>query len=77
MVFIGAALPVEYGHLEVSPLGPAGRAAERADLGCGAPGATWGSTAGRDLLVHVTYHPRRGRGRSWSPGSNSATTASN
>ena len=54
MVFSGATLPAPYSCLKVGPLGPAGGAAERADLGCGAPGATWGSTAGRDLLVHVT-----------------------
>ena len=54
MVFFGATLPAPYSSLKVGPLGPAGRAAERAELGCGAPGATWGSTAGRDLLVHVT-----------------------
>ena len=53
MVFIGAALPVEYGHLEVSPLGPAGGTAEEAELGCGAPGPPYGSTNGLSLLVDV------------------------
>mgnify|MGYP007000237669 len=40
MVFSGAALPAAYCCLEVGPLGPADGAAERAELGCGAPGAT-------------------------------------
>ena len=51
MVFSGAALPAAYGCLEVGPFGPADGAAERAELGYGAPGATEGSTAGLDVLV--------------------------
>ena len=56
MVFSGATLPAPYSCLKVGPLGPAGGAAERADLGCDAPGAAWGSTAGLDLWVHVTQN---------------------
>ena len=40
MVFSGATLPAPYSCLKVGPLGPAGGAAERADLGCDAPGTT-------------------------------------
>ena len=54
LVYSGATLPTPYSCLKVGPFGPAGGAAERADLGCDAPGATWGSTAGHDQLVHVT-----------------------
>ena len=54
MVFSGAALPAAHCCLKVGPLGPAGGAAEGAELGCGAPGATYGSTAGLDVLDHVS-----------------------
>ena len=40
VVFSGASLPAPYSILEVGPLGPAGGATERAELGYGAPGAT-------------------------------------
>ena len=40
VVFSGATLPASYSCLKVGPLGPAGGAAERADFGCDAPGAT-------------------------------------
>ena len=40
MVFSGAALPAAHCCLKVGPLGPADGAAEGAELGCGAPGAT-------------------------------------
>ena len=63
MVFPGAALPAPYYILEVGPLGPAGGATERAELGYGAPGAIYASTAGVDLLVDVTQHLRSG----WDP----------
>ena len=69
VVFSGAALPAPYPYsiLEVGPLGPAGGAAEGPELGYGAPGATCGSTAGLDVLDHVTPYPRTGWDRSWSP----------
>ena len=70
MVFSGAALPVVYGHLKVIPLGPAGRAAEGTELGCGAPGATYGSTAGLDVVDHVSMSHHileQVADRSWSP----------
>ena len=41
MVFSGAALPAAHCCLKVGPLGPADGATERAELGCGAPGATY------------------------------------
>ena len=50
MVFSGTALPAPYSILKVGPLGPAGGAAEGPELGYGAPGATYGSTAGLDVL---------------------------
>ena len=50
VVFSGATLPAPYSCLKVGPFGPAGGAAERADLGCDAPGATWGSTSGPNLF---------------------------
>jgi len=40
------------------PVWPAGGAAERAELGCGAPGASYTSTAGLYVLVHVTQRDR-------------------
>ena len=51
MVFSGAALPAPYSILEVGPLGPAGGAAEGSELGYGAPGATYDSTAGLNVLL--------------------------
>ena len=51
MVSSGAALPAPYGILKVGPLGPAGGAAEGPELGCGAPGATYGSTADLNVLL--------------------------
>ena len=51
MVFSGASLPAPYSILEVGPLGPAGGAAEGSELGCGAPGATYTSTAGLNVLL--------------------------
>ena len=59
-VFSGAALPAPYSILEVGPLGPAGGAAERAELGRGAPGATYDSIAGVGVLVDITEHRRPG-----------------
>ena len=47
----GAALPAPYSILEVGPLGPAGGAAEGPELGYGAPGATYTSTAGLNVLL--------------------------
>ena len=62
MVFLGVALPVKHGHLEVSPLGLAvagpPRAAEEAELGCGEPGAPYGSTNALGVLLYVTQHPQ-------------------
>ena len=51
VVFSGASLPAPYSILEVGPLGPAGGAAEGSELGCGAPGATYGSTADLNVLL--------------------------
>ena len=51
MVFSGAALPAPYSILKVGPLGPAGGAAKWPELGYGAPDATYGSTAGLDVLL--------------------------
>ena len=53
MVFSGAALPAPYSSLEVGPLGPAGGAAEGPELGCGAPGATYGFMNGPSPLGDV------------------------
>ena len=50
VVFSGAALPAAHCCLKVGPLGPADGAAEGAELGCGAPGATQGSTSGPNLF---------------------------
>ena len=51
VAFSGAALPAPYARLKVGPLEPAGGATERAELGYGAPGAVYASTAGVDVLV--------------------------
>ena len=67
MVFSGAALPATYCILEVGLLGPAGGATERAELGYGAPGAVYASTAGVDVLVDVTQHLRSGWDRLQRP----------
>ena len=53
MVFSGAALPAPYSILKVGPLRPADGAAERAELGCGALGATYGSTSGPNLFYDI------------------------
>ena len=53
MVFSGAALPAAYYCLEVGPFGPADGAAERSELGCGAPGATYCFMIGPRLLGDV------------------------
>ena len=63
----GASLPAAYSCLKEGPLGPADGAAERAKLGRGAQGAVYASTAGLDVLVHVTQHQITGWDRSWSP----------
>ena len=60
MVFSGAALPAAHCCLKVGPLGPADGAAEGAELGCGAPDASYGSTAGLDVLDHGTLHSTAG-----------------
>ena len=75
MVFSGAALPAPYSILEVGPLGPAGGAAERAELECGAPGAVYISTAGLYVLVHIRQRDRAAWERSWSPRSHPADRA--
>ena len=62
MVFSGAALPAPYSILEVGPLGPAGGATERAELGYGASGAVYASTAGVDVLVFYNRKWWRVRG---------------
>ena len=51
MVFYGAALPAAYACLKVGPLGPADGGAEGSELGCGAPGAVYASTAGLNVLL--------------------------
>ena len=50
MDFSIAALPAAYSSLKVGPLRPADGAAERAELGCGAPGATYSSKNGLNVL---------------------------
>ena len=61
MVFLGVALPVEAStstsKLALSGLlaGPP-RAAEEAELGCGEPGAPYGSTNALGVLLYVTQH---------------------
>ena len=65
MVFSGAALPAAHCCLKVGPLGPADGAAERAELGCGAPGATYSSKNGpsplKDIVWTVTIVSHRPR----------------
>ena len=57
MVFSGAALPAAHCCLKVGPLGPADGAAEGAELGCGAPGATQGwSNIEACLKSLLSYH---------------------
>ena len=51
MVCYGAALPAAYACLKVGPLGPADGGVKGSELGCGAPGATYGSTAGLNVLL--------------------------
>ena len=51
MVFYGAALPAVYACFKVGPLRPDGAGAEGSDLGCGAPGAVYASTAGLNVLL--------------------------
>ena len=51
MVFSGASLPAPYSILEVGPFEPAGGAAEGSELGCSAPGVTYTSTAGLNVLL--------------------------
>ena len=58
MVFSEATLPAAYSCLKVGPVWPAGGAAERAELGCSAPGAIYTPTAGLYVLVHVTQRDR-------------------
>ena len=53
VIFSGAALPAVYCCIKVGPLGPADRAAERAELGRGAPGAVYGSMSGPNLFYDV------------------------
>ena len=72
VVFSGATLPATYSCLKVGPVWPAGVAAERAELGCSAPGATYTSTAGLYVLVHVRQRDRAAWERSWSPRSHPA-----
>ena len=66
-VFSGATLLAACSCLEVGSVWPAGAAAERAELGCGAPGAVYTSTAGLYVLVHVRQRDRAAWERSWSP----------
>ena len=52
MIFSGAALPAAYCSVasKLALSGLLAGAAEGTELGCGAPGATYGFTAGLDVL---------------------------